>query len=165
LIVVLEGPDFAGKSTIANRLVSRFGGEVRWVGQPPQASEVLDFYLDMIHEAASQGTLTVFDRMHVSELVYGPLFRGVSRLPIHEADQIETELETCGAIKVHVDAPDSVLTERLRGPRGDQMVQSEDRLLDVAHAYRSLLSGENAPLRWLVMSYEDLVTAIERRLH
>lgn len=72
MILVLEGPDFAGKSTTAEQLVGLFGGDVRWVGQPPASADLVSYYLDPIHKATTRADLTVFDRLHISELVVLP---------------------------------------------------------------------------------------------
>lgn len=164
MIVVLEGPDFAGKSTLAEQLVDLFGGDVRWVGQPPASADLVSYYLDPIHEAATCADLTVFDRLHISELVYGPIFRGASRLSRQQAQEVERQLDVVGAFKVHVDAPDSLLLERFRGPRGDEMVDDEFRLLEVAHAYRRVLGGAEGLQRWPIIPLDSLVASLDDRI-
>lgn len=164
MIVVLEGPDFAGKSTTAERLTSLFGGDVRWVGQPPASADLVAYYLDPIRDAVSRPDLVVFDRLHISELVYGPIFRGTSRLSRSQAAEIERELDAVGVLKVHIDAPDSLLLERFRGPRGDDMVADERRLLEVAHAYRRLLGGSRGLPRWPTISLDALISTLHTRL-
>lgn len=164
MIVVLEGPDFAGKSTTAEQLVHRFGGDVRWVGQPPVSTDLVSYYLDPVQEAASRAGLTVFDRLHVSELVYGPIFRGASRLALHQAREIDKQLDVVGALKVHVDAADSLLLDRFRGPRGDEMVNDERRLIEVANAYRRLLGGGGGLPQWPIMSPTSLFATLDERL-
>lgn len=162
MIVVLEGPDFAGKSTLAARLKEHFGGHIHWVGPPPAPTELLRYYLDPVERAAAASDFVVFDRMHVSELVYGPIFRGVSQLSLAEARTIEDRLDALQVVRVHVDAADPILTERFRGPRGDEMVDGEDRLLEVAREYRRLLGGSAGLPHWPKIPFDALASQVER---
>jgi len=142
VIVVLEGPDFAGKSTIARALIADFGGEVVANGQPPRDVALVEHYVLQVITAAHRDGLTVFDRLHVGELIYGPLFRSECRLSEADVQSIEAELDRAGAMKLHVNANDSVLLERLRGPRGDDLVSKERDLLEIAAQYRRLLGND-----------------------
>jgi len=150
LIVVLEGPDFAGKSTLAAQLVKLYDGPATVVsnGPPPAEGSVLAFYEAQIADAGARPGLTVFDRLHVGELIYGPIYRGESRITDAERLQMDGELDLLGACKVHVDASDSVLTQRFRGTRGDDLVHELDTLLQIACQYRFLLGDPHAVVPW-----------------
>lgn len=96
-MIIIEGPDGSGKSTLIKHLgyerrhlrALRGGvgadGERKegWGGNLP----VVTAYLNMIHQARveeilnppgsdSYGTLIAYDRFHLSEIVYGPVLRG-----------------------------------------------------------------------------------------
>jgi hypothetical protein len=134
VIVVLEGPDCAGKSTLAARLVAD-GGTVICNGPPPKNVRLLHLYAGQITAAAADHEhLTVFDRLHVGVLVYGPLFRNASALSAEDMASLEAQLDAAAAIKVHVDCRDETLLSRFL-ERGDDTLISADMFSSVAHQY------------------------------
>lgn len=138
-IVVLEGPDFAGKSTLAARLQQLGDARIIRNGPPPEG-DLAAHYAAQIDAAFRHHGMTVFDRLHVGELIYGPEFRGAARITDAEFDDLEARLHAAAAQRIHVDAADETLLNRFRGPRGDAMIDGEQRLLRIARAYRALLA-------------------------
>ncbi|QOC28714.1 hypothetical protein IC744_15395 [Microbacterium hominis] len=164
MIVVLEGPDFAGKSTAAEALARQFGGSIVANGPPPPDVILRDHYLDQVYAATAAGRLIVFDRLHVGELIYGPIYRGASRLSDDNVMSIEYALNAIDALKVHVDASDDVLLERLHGPRGDDMVHHDEQLMRIAHQYRELLAADGLLPGWKSISTGDIASVIAREI-
>ncbi len=139
MIVVLEGPDFAGKSALAARLASG-DSSFRIVanGPPPVGVDLASHYLAQVRAARESG-FTIFDRLHIGELIYGPRLRGESRLSQRGLELLEAELDEAPALKIHVDASDGDLIKRFRGLRGDDLITREEDLLAIARDYRSWL--------------------------
>lgn len=150
MIIVLEGPDFAGKSTLAHQLVEALDDKItptlrtRVVhnGQDKELTSQQLFikYVGQVANAIEYGGDTIFDRLHVGEVVYGPKYRGDSRLSPAQIVAIGQLLDDAGAIKVHVDADDLTLLDRFRGTRGDDLVTEEADLKQIALSYRQLLT-------------------------
>lgn len=128
MIVVLEGPDLAGKSTLAHRIMSSTLNAERLRQGPPSPSvDILEQYLRPIQDWCYEPmlvrpSLLVMDRWHVGELIYGPILRGRSRLTGQQADYIDMVLQTFGASFMYITAEPKVLQERWE-LRGDDLIE------------------------------------------
>ena len=87
-IIVLEGPDAAGKTTLANTLIEKFGGskKARYIHSTwsPELEKVMDdYHLNTIHRAIelSRSKVVILDRSWLSELVYSEVFRSGTNFP------------------------------------------------------------------------------------
>jgi hypothetical protein len=138
-IIVVEGPDLAGKTTLVQNLVSHLMNvEMLRQGPPPRDVDILEHYLRPIQRWCYDPMLVrpkwlVLDRWHVGELFYGPLLRGGSRLTRQQADYIDMVLQTFGCNFTYVTQPPSVLQRRW-DLRGDGMIKRE-WLADLYHEY------------------------------
>lgn len=81
-VIILEGPDGGGKTTIANKYAEDFGGVVIHEGPPPPGtSDLLTYYSDKLRAACESNMgLVIFDRLYLGEHVYGPVHRDQDRL-------------------------------------------------------------------------------------
>jgi len=77
--VIIEGPDGAGKTTFAKSIV---GKAYRHEGPPPKYLDLIGYYRRLVDSSKN----TIFDRHALSELVYGPLLRGSSRISLEEIE-------------------------------------------------------------------------------
>jgi hypothetical protein len=78
-VIILEGPDGSGKTTLANALV-KMGFEYRHEGPSPKKIDLVDYYLKTLNNAIESQTDTVLDRFWLGERIYGPIARGSDRL-------------------------------------------------------------------------------------
>lgn len=141
-IYVLEGPDLAGKSTLAAKLASLSFAPADIVSFGPPAegttsTQLLQEYMTNVLNAGTSGATVIFDRLHIGEFIYGPTFRGKSLLSMRQIEAIDALLDGIGAVKIFVDAPDNTLAYR-HTIRGDDMVDAK-QLRHIAHSYRDLL--------------------------
>jgi hypothetical protein len=74
-IVILEGPDGGGKTTLANQLVEK-GFQYQHDGPPPAGRDNIAYYLEVLYHAYLAPHDTVFDRLWLGERMYGPVARG-----------------------------------------------------------------------------------------
>ena len=133
MLIVLEGPDGAGKTTLANRLIHTFlenskadSAELIHRGPLDPAIDPLhEYLLSLKYNRRDYNHLVVLDRWHVSEMVYGPIYRGASRLNQFRWVYIEKWLEAQGALRLVVTAPTRILRARVE-ERGDDYIDIDD---------------------------------------
>jgi len=78
-IIILEGPDGAGKTTLAEFLKKEYGAYVMHSTWSPELEADMEKYMEITTRMAleiSQNQLVVLDRHWLSELVYSDVFRG-----------------------------------------------------------------------------------------
>lgn len=95
-LIILEGPDGAGKSTLASELEQRGFKNIHF-GVPPDAAltseeAIFRYFFNPLY-AASENLPVVFDRLHLSDRVYGPLMRGNSSMTERAESLIERYIE------------------------------------------------------------------------
>lgn len=135
MLLVYEGVDGAGKTTALDRLAERIGAETRHYGQP-KAHPLEEYVLPLDAYVPGGGAHLFIDRLHLGELIYGPLYRGASVLgdidgPGHR--YVDLYLASRGAVLVHVTAPLTVIRARLER-RGEDFLQLV-HLRDVRASY------------------------------
>lgn len=110
-LVLLEGPDGGGKTTLAEELMAN---GYRYVHCGPPEERALDAWRAVIRTTDGP---TVIDRLHVGSFVYGRAFRGIDDLTPHERWQVDGELMAAASVIVYCRPPDEVLDANLeRGP-------------------------------------------------
>lgn len=147
MLIVLEGVDRGGKSSVAqalSRLHSETGkGQFTCLhqGPPPEGVNLVEHYErplltpEMTARCLSAEDLIVLDRWHVGELFYGPLLRGESRLTAGGALHVELLLQSLGATQALIQPFDvEVLLDR-HYRRPDHLLP-EEKVAEVAEWYR-----------------------------
>lgn len=76
MIVIIEGPDGAGKTHLAQALANQHGLTYHHEGPPPAGVDPLYHYGSLLEEARATRAGVVFDRFALGERVYGPILRG-----------------------------------------------------------------------------------------
>ncbi|MFD4337819.1 hypothetical protein ACFWPP_11595 [Streptomyces anulatus] len=119
--VVLEGCDGVGKSTLGERLSTHHGFTMVHSPRTPDHLDLASRYRTIL--AGNERIL--FDRCFISELVYGPLHRGRSRINWSEAiDLAESVIKRSGVL-VHLTAPPAVIHQRLLSRDGEAISLEE----------------------------------------
>jgi hypothetical protein len=133
--IVLEGCDGVGKTTLANRLVQHEGFEVVHSAVTPTHVNLAERYRQLLDRPGK----LVLDRSFVSELVYGPLFRGGSRLTTAEAIELGRAVAAHGGVFIHLTAVPSNIAQRL--PARDAHAWDEPMIGAVLVAYDQVFSA------------------------
>jgi thymidylate kinase len=135
-VVLLEGCDGAGKTTVASRLVAAHGYELVHAQRTPDGIDLFRRYRAILQQP---GRL-VLDRGFVSELVYGPLFHGGSRLSLGQALELAALVRERHGVLVHLTASPEQIAARLRRRDGcsPPLEQVQALLKGYASVFRSL---------------------------
>lgn len=74
-IILLEGPDASGKTTLANRIMDKYRNHVYI--HCAVTDDIFKLHLDAIRtaEACQESFVVIIDRLYVSERIYGNIFR------------------------------------------------------------------------------------------
>jgi thymidylate kinase len=128
--IALEGCDGAGKTTLAAALAARHGYVVVHATLTPEGTDLFARYRAIL---ARPGPL-VLDRSFVSELVYGPLERGYSRLSFEQAAHLATITAQHGGLLVHLTGHPDQIAARLLARDGHAPTVSRISTLTAAYA-------------------------------
>jgi len=154
VIIILEGPDGAGKTTLANELVKQTGGiylhlSYRW----PQ--KIFLYHTAAIRYAARQNRPVIIDRWWPSEAIYATAYRGQSPWPLQGrmADRVARKF---GALYIYC-LPESVTEHcekfmKLKETREEMY----DDIHEVTFKYMSLWYGNQ--LHEKGENYIDFIT-------
>jgi hypothetical protein len=129
MLIIVEGPDCAGKSTLVAQLLahikSKVGGDVDVLRQGPLKLHPLDAYvMPLTNYRPGQDHHIIADRWHWGERIYPEIFNRPSKMTVGMWRYIEMFLRSRGALAVYPHHNVQVLLERLK-TRGDDLVTAE----------------------------------------
>lgn len=168
MLIVLEGPDGGGKSSLAAALAEHWqspawcqSSRVIHTGPPadPSLSALVEYQLPftgepLASEAFSQKALVILDRWHAGDAIYGPLYRGFSRLTPEAMLHTEMVLQSLGAVRAMCLPPLEVIQRRVARD-GDDYINQKD-LPVIWEQYRDhaerhgwfVIDGAHDPVFW-----------------
>jgi thymidylate kinase len=132
--VVLEGCNGAGKTTFAAHL-ARQGFVVIHSSSTPEGVDLVERY----HGILARPDPIVLDRSFISELVYGPMYRGHSRLSIEQCLCLAGAVAARSGVVVHLRVPAAHAHSRLQA-RGAEPVPSITELEEIIRRYNEVLA-------------------------
>jgi thymidylate kinase len=145
MIIIIEGPDGAGKTTLARDIVVRTTARCFHKSAPTKRS--IDEYL------LPDGSSLVLDRWHLGELVYGPLVRGETDMDDETFLVVEDKLKARGAVLVVLNPPVPLMVARLK-ERGE--VPLESRLVLESEAFAAVFERSRLPKWYMPVPYEPV---------
>lgn len=137
MLVIVEGPDGSGKTTLAAEIIKELADEPNHVtvyqhACKPERDARLEYTEPLEGYRPGTGVSFVLDRWHLGEMVYGPLHRGGAGLTRSDFRDVEKFLDERGAVVVLCNGPTGVLAKRLR-KRGEE--PNTNHLRQEAHLF------------------------------
>jgi thymidylate kinase len=121
MIIIIEGPDGSGKTTLANQLSKQTGYKIIHRVQPKTEEEkaiMMGEYLQTIRS----GKNMIFDRCWYSEMVYGPVMRDASVIGYPQMYDLERQLSKAGAMIIYCTDSKAALWSRCQDRGEDYIV-------------------------------------------
>jgi len=131
-IILLDGPDFSGKSTLANSLMQRFRNHVYI--HCAVTPDIFALHTNAIEEAIklSKDFTVIIDRLHYSELIYGPIFRNRVSYDVESFDRNYSTDNFQNIRKILCLPPKEVVLEgfKKRAAAGGEMFDTVEKVYD-----------------------------------
>jgi len=154
MIIIIEGPDGAGKSMLAKQLAEQTGFTIlhrHQVSSDEAKSEMMEQYLDVILRAGYTGQGFILDRCWYSEYVYGNVFGDPHVISKEAILNIEVKLARVGALIIYCTGDKDVLWGRCIA-RGENYISTKLQYNEIYGRYVDLFYKEKHLIP--VVSYE-----------
>lgn len=136
MLIVLEGCDGSGKTTLANKLATMLNAEV--IHCTTDTPNTVWFFRDIIEMARTRNIIA--DRFCYGQFVYQePEERHVSEVDLYH---LELEMLNTGARVLYIDCDESILKKRL-GNRGEVTTKS---IREIRKTYEKVFSKSILPI-------------------
>ena len=138
MIIIIEGPDGSGKTTLAGILSRQTGFPVVHRTQPKSEEEkakMMDGYVDAI----KKGKNIIFDRCWYSEMAYGPIMRDKSVISYPEMYELEQLLTKRGALIIYCTDKPETLWYRC-SKRGEDYITDYDTFVSICKEFDKIMS-------------------------
>lgn len=149
-LVILEGMDNTGKSTLARRLERDLGVVQRHSQGKPETSRIM---FDRVWDILASKQVGIYDRFHaISERVYGPILRDVNYYDWEEGRQQIEALKWTNHLIIYCRPTRDTIFETL-GDRDQMMgvIRHHRKLLE---AYDNLFAHELKHRPWNTAIYD-----------
>ena len=152
-MIVVEGPDGSGKSTIARKIARALQLQHMHEGGPPVSDENLRWRLNKHYENFG----AILDRTGwVSERVYGPIIRGTTFIPMDELDEWADRFIAAGWRLVYCRRSLKKLVEFATADL--QQITATKDYKDSKHAEKVATR-----IRHIAIRYQSVITELEGR--
>lgn len=153
MIIILEGPDGSGKTTLANKIKDQTGFML--LHRSHQTDSNADSLFDEYVQVIKAGKNCIMDRGWYSEMVYGPVMRGASAITYPQMYELERLLARNGALIIHCTAPEATLWKRCL-KRGEDYVTKKDAFHEICNGFDVLMNDVPHYVPVLTYEYKDV---------
>lgn len=118
-MIIIEGLDGVGKTTLVNYFVTQ-GMKKHHFDYDANNMDLFSKYMRVLKE---ENLNLVLDRSFISEMVYGPILRGKSKLELEQYKKLLEAYKQVGTSIIYLTSPQDILLERRRGePKDFEMI-------------------------------------------
>lgn len=141
MIIMIEGPDGSGKTTLAQRLAKQTGFVYEHRSKPKDEEERRNMLSGYYYGVTSDKNL-IWDRCWYSEIVYGGVMRDQSVITTEEMWDLERTLAACGGgLIIHCTEDHPELLWDRATARGEDYIMKYEDLAAITLEYERLLHG------------------------
>lgn len=136
MIIIIEGIDGSGKTTLAKQLSAQTGYPIIHKSNPKDDVEKLRMmgeYLQLVRGNKN----VIFDRCWYSEMAYGPVMRDKSYISFPQMYELERHAAKAGALIIYCTGPLHVLWNRCQ-KRGENYVVSRDNFNEIYKEFEDI---------------------------
>lgn len=137
MIIIVEGPDGAGKTMLAQQLSRQTGYSIEHFSKP-ETDEQKALMMGEYLQIAKNGRNIILDRCWYSEMVYGKVMRDQAYIDYPQMYELERALAKNGAIVIYCTGPKAALWMRCT-KRGEDYVTSRDDFNAICAEYDALM--------------------------
>lgn len=138
MLLIIEGPDGSGKTSLAEQLSKQTGYPIIHRSQPKSDEEKAVMFEEYL-QLAKSGKNAILDRCWYSEMVYGPVMRDASVLSYPDMYQIESAAAKHGAIIIYCTDDVKVLWNRCKR-RGEDYIVDADTFMKICRGYSVVMN-------------------------
>lgn len=168
MIVILEGPDGGGKTTLAEQLrhVLQERTMVHSIKHGPykgvDSEQLCKIYFRSMSQALTYDDTVILDRAWLSEPIYGEVYRnGADRVDTPRRRMLERVALSRGAVVVHCQPDIEVCLKTFKSRMDDEYLDNTEQLEAVYHGYETLPQRTCLP----VIPYDYERDTLEGLLH
>lgn len=138
MIIIIEGADGSGKTTLAEQISKQTGYPVVHRSSP-KSEEEKAVMMQMYLQAIKEGRNVIFDRCWYSEMVYGVVMRDESVISYPQMYELERSLAKRGALIIYcTDKPETLWRRCTK--RGEDYVTNSQTFMKICDEYDKLMS-------------------------
>lgn len=154
MIIIIEGPDGAGKTTLANKIHQQTGYMLLHRSQPKSEEEkakMMDEYLDVI----KSGKNCIMDRCWYSEMVYGPVMRDAAVISYPQMYTLERQVARTGGMIIHCTGSLQTLWKRCLS-RGEDYIVDKATFTRIYNGYETIMNEVPHIIPVVTYEYKDM---------
>lgn len=155
MIIILEGENKTGKSTLAKKLVNDFNFTYVKCSQPEK-----DPYIEYQEKLRQGYDDIVFDRFWLGEHVYGKLYRGKSKLNEEQDRNIQLKMMALNSILIYCYDTEKNIAKRFK-QEGEEFANI-DKIKDTLNLFKNNLLNVNIPIFKHKMKTDRDLTKLNR---
>jgi thymidylate kinase len=143
MIVILEGENKTGKTTLAKHIEKEYGFRYIKCSQPGKRGPYAE-YREVIESILQKPENVVIDRFHIGEEVYGPIYRGRSGLSQENFSEIEQDLNKLNTILIYCYDNENNIAKRFK--EENEEFANVEKIAKTLELYKVALRKSNIPM-------------------